>query len=63
MPVGITGDPARLEAYSQDTLPTIDPLASSIEGYGDALAAYNAAGPNDLGFQLSDRSAALLGEA
>lgn len=59
MPETVRGDPARLEAYTERTLPAIEYARSAVDEYSRAVAAHHAAGPNDLGSSLSDVSGAL----
>jgi len=55
----ISADPARLEAYTEATVPAIARALAAVEAYREALAAFNAAEPNDLDSRLVDRSGAL----
>lgn len=52
----VRGTPDRLEEYTAATLPTLDRAREALDAYRRAIAAFNAAGPNDLGTTLSDRS-------
>lgn len=52
----VKGVPDLLEPYTDDTLPTLPPVRDALERYRAALAAFNAAEPNDLGTTLDDRS-------
>lgn len=56
----IRADPARLEAYSEDTAPALARACDAVEAYREALTAFNAAEPNDLGSHLTDRSATII---
>jgi hypothetical protein len=50
----ISGDPRRLEAYTEDTQPLIPPVQRAVGAYRGALRAFHAA-PNDLGTTVVDR--------
>ena len=52
----VTGDPERLEAFTQDMLPLVDRAREAVEAYASALAAFNGAQPNHLGTHLGDLS-------
>lgn len=54
MPETVRGNPTRLEAYTERTLPAIDRARSAIEEYSQAVGSYNDAGPNDLRSSLPD---------
>jgi gas vesicle protein len=50
----VFGDPARLEAYTAEVTVGVHETRHAVEDYRAAVAAFNAAGPNDLGTQLAD---------
>lgn len=56
----IRADPARLDHYTEVTVPSIARGRGAIEEYRRAIAAFNAARPNDLGSHLDDLSGPLL---
>lgn len=55
----VRGVPDLLDAYSEDTLPLLDRLRDLLDEYRAAVAAYNAAEPNDLGGAVADRSGSM----
>ena len=57
----VTGDPARLEAFTQDMVPLVDRAREAVEAYSHALAAFNSAQPNDLGTHIGDASPLIAG--
>jgi hypothetical protein len=52
----VTGDPERLEAFTQDMLPLVDRAREAVQAYSRALAAFNGAQPNHLGTHIGDLS-------
>ncbi|MGH8905299.1 MAG: hypothetical protein ACRD0K_01980 [Egibacteraceae bacterium] len=58
----VTGEPERLEAYTADMALTIAPARAAIEEYAEAVQAFNAASPNDLGTRIEDVSPSLSAE-
>ena len=62
MSANVRGDPDRLEAYTEDALAALEPARDAVEDYADAAAAFNAAGPNDLGSSLEDLGPSLRAE-
>lgn len=57
----VRGVPELLDAYSHHTLPVLERVREVLDRYAEAVAAFNAADPNDLGTTFVDRSADLLG--
>jgi hypothetical protein len=56
----VTGDPVRLEAYTDTTAPTVAPTLAGVDDYAAALHTFLRAAPNDLcGPVLADRSPGL----
>jgi hypothetical protein len=58
----VFGDPDRLEAFTAEVTPTVPEARRAVEDYGAAVAAYVAAGPNDLGAGLEDLSRVIVPE-
>jgi len=57
----VRGVPELLDAYSEHTLATLERVREVLDRCAEAVAAFNAADPNDLGTTIVDRSADLLG--
>jgi len=58
--VRVSGDPDRLERYSEVALDAVEPARTSRTDYGDAVSTYLSASPNDFGAGgISDRTAAV----
>lgn len=58
--IRVQGVPELLDAYSDDTLSMLDRVRSALGDCREAVAAFNAAEPNDLGGRVADGSVDLL---